>query len=200
MYRIVTLDSNAQVRSPEAEVAEPEPPRALPPEPSRPPAGDTRPEAPDPGPPEAVNASQVFLRGLGDPEFRRQLSDAAPIWDVRRRLSDEIRVYNTQLGGLATADGWAFSTWTNADQSDTRWGVGPGALYLGGVSMPLCGGPVTDASDCGFGLPPGRREEYKKWLEVLTGVQQQQHWADLRDRAEAIRKRRNAERDTFPKR
>jgi hypothetical protein len=115
-------------------------------------------------------------------------TEAAPR-SSQRFTTDDVR-------GATTADPWAFSTWMIEDASGLRWSAGPGRIVLAGVVIPICGGRF-DASDCGSGVPPEKRDQYRGWLEVQTGLARQRTWAQVMDRVRAIRARRDAERDTL---
>jgi hypothetical protein len=93
------------------------------------------------------------------------------------------------------SDPWAFSTWTKTDAAGLRWGAGPGVLYVGGIVVPTCAGRF-DASNCGFGVSPAQRGEYGAWLHLQIGLADQRRWFQIRERGQAIRYRRNAERDS----
>ena len=90
------------------------------------------------------------------------------------------------------ADSAWFAGWT-AEAGEERWGAAPGALRLGQLTLPFCSGPAT-AADCGFGLEPAAREAWLQALELRQGLAEQVRRAVVRERAEAIRERRDAER------
>jgi hypothetical protein len=111
---------------------------------------------------------------------------------VERRLTSElagrIDLWADSLAAALERD--ARSTdWTWTDAEGNRWGVSPGKLHLGSLTLPL---------PFGFGIPPGRFEEYmeRQYIDrelarnALTGVILQT-W---QDRAEAIKRRRDRER------
>jgi hypothetical protein len=81
--------------------------------------------------------------------------------------------------------------WTVKDRNGGRWGVSPGAIHLGGITLPL---PIQ------FSPPPGRRDEMversRRWSEgeaqrALFDVQ-----ASFEDRVRAVRERADAQRDS----
>jgi len=82
------------------------------------------------------------------------------------------------------------------------WGVSPGRLRLGSVTVPVCGGAGADAAECGFGLLPHRRQAYAAWRRAYADISLQARRfdldAELRARALAIRARRDAERSDPP--
>lgn len=80
----------------------------------------------------------------------------------------------------------AATDWTFTDDEGNRWGISPGRLHLGDVSIPL---PFS------FSAPPsvddlGRAD----WDEIRRGAESQAVRESWRERAEAIRERRDAER------
>lgn len=76
--------------------------------------------------------------------------------------------------------------WTFTDEDGNRWGISPGRIHLGDTSIPL---------PFGFSAPPsvddiGRSE----WERIRQGAQREAVRESWRERAEAIRERRDAER------
>jgi hypothetical protein len=79
--------------------------------------------------------------------------------------------------------------WTFTDGRGGRWGVSPGKLHLGDITLPL---PLA------FGTPVGKRDETNQllwqWEEIMRQAGRAEVELSWRERAEAIRKRRDAER------
>jgi len=103
-------------------------------------------------------------------------------------LSDRIVAWYDSLA-LAQAAEDRFTDWTVRDGSGGRWGVADGKIYLGGLTLPL---PIN------FGVPVGKRDEVRQLLWEFDEIERQsqrylieQSW---KERAEAIRKRRDRER------
>jgi hypothetical protein len=156
--------------------------------------GPARPDA-DPATPPVP--AEAFRPRAGDPRLWRELPAGRPDASGGRiQPLRAIDAYNSLRIGLQTADGWAYGTWVDEGDGGARWGAAPGVIFVAGVAIPVCRGR-TDASECGFGLPPIRREEYKRRLQALVEIRRQRHWGEIRDRADSIRKRRNAERDSI---
>jgi hypothetical protein len=90
---------------------------------------------------------------------------------------------------IARASEDRLTDWMFRDGQGGRWGVADGRIYLGDMSLPL---PFD------FGVPVGKRDEYARriWeFDEITRQSQQylidQNW---KERAEAIRQRRDRER------
>ncbi|MFQ5537054.1 MAG: hypothetical protein ACE5GJ_06335 [Gemmatimonadota bacterium] len=83
----------------------------------------------------------------------------------------------------------ALTDWTYTDGEGKRWGVSPGKLHLGDVTLPL---PFE------FGVTPGQRDAAKRraweWEEVRRGAITGELRDSWKERAKAIRERRDRER------
>ncbi len=83
----------------------------------------------------------------------------------------------------------AGTDWTHTDAQGRKWGVSPGKIHLGDITLPL---PFF------LGAPVGRRDEIRdrqwKWDEIQRGAARGAVRDSWKARAEAIRKRRDAER------
>jgi hypothetical protein len=182
-----------------SEAAPPVPPRAPSPGAQTAPPGEPGPGAGAATPTEEEarrrSAAELLRPGAWDPELFGPLDLPA--------LSDEER-YRLQLAGKL--EQWQDSVrqemererravdWTHTDDEGNRWGVSPGRIHLGKITLPL---PFN------FGTPPGRRDEIERraWEteEIMRGSIQGQILETQRDRAREIRARREAERaDTLP--
>lgn len=86
------------------------------------------------------------------------------------------------------------ATW--ATEGARPWGVSPGRVHLGAVTLRTCGG--GDPAGCGFGLLPNRVGAYLSQAGVLAEIGLQGQRVELRrtwaDRARAIRVRRDEAR------
>jgi hypothetical protein len=111
-------------------------------------------------------------------------------------LGAAIAAYNRKMAGVHIPPGGDMNVWTARDGQDHRWGLSPGAIHLGRVTVPLCGGRF-DAANCGFGVPPAFREAYRVQLRVRLEIADQAQRGELLDRARAIRARRDALRDSI---
>jgi hypothetical protein len=88
------------------------------------------------------------------------------------------------------------SVWTATMPDGERWGVSPGRIHLGELTIPVCGGRF-DAGDCGFGVSPDRRERYRSVVGRYLEIRAQGGRAVQEMRARAIRARRDSVRDTL---
>ncbi len=79
--------------------------------------------------------------------------------------------------------------WTYTDEEGRRWGVSPGKIHLGDLTLPL---------PFGFGPPPELREQMQnrvwEWDEIRRGAASAELRQSWKDRNEAIRRRKEAER------
>ncbi len=79
--------------------------------------------------------------------------------------------------------------WTYADSEGRKWGVSPGKLHLGDITIPL---PFA------FGTPPGQRDQVRdrvwEWEQIERGAVTSEILRTLRERDEAIRRRMDAQR------
>ena len=143
------------------------------------------PERPGPA---GTGAADALRAGIGNPLLWRNFRDISP-----RAGSGRIVLSGRPVGGRVSgstpADPWAFDTWTTRDADGRLWGATPGVIHLAGIAIPFCGGRF-DASDCGFGLPPWRRGEYRFFLRALNEIERQAQRAVIRERARAMRERR----------
>jgi hypothetical protein len=107
---------------------------------------------------------------------------------MRARVAASIGAYNDSIGEEAAAAARA-TDWTVTDADGGRWGVSPGKIHLGSVTLPL---PFQLAT------PAGRREEVAGRLANWTAIQQQATIVEgreiVKDRIKAIEQRKAAER------
>jgi len=107
---------------------------------------------------------------------------------VADRLSAWLDSVNAQIAAEE-----ALTDWTVTDGQGGRWGISPGKLHLGDLTLPL---PIN------FGTPVGRRDETRalewQWEEVMRQAARADVEMTWRERSEAIRARRDRERATAP--
>jgi hypothetical protein len=80
--------------------------------------------------------------------------------------------------------------WTYTDDEGNRWGISPGKIHLGSVTLPL---PFSFAGNTGTYEERQDREYID--AELARGAAAAAVWATIRERAEAIRERRDRERE-----
>lgn len=106
------------------------------------------------------------------------------------RLAAGIRSYNDSVAAAAAAEAGA-TDWTVKDKDGGRWGVSPGAIHIGSVTLPL---------PFGFSGPTGRREEtadkMRTYAESNAQAKRMEIEETFESRAKALRKRKDAERDS----
>jgi hypothetical protein len=114
------------------------------------------------------------------PEFSQLTLEQREELLVAGRLTD----WYDSVAATAAADA-AWKDWTFTDGSGGRWGVSPGQLHLGKITIPL---PFA------FDAPPGQRDYMRQWDEMARQGANAQVQQTVRDRMEAIRARRDRER------
>lgn len=180
--------------------ATPEPARPAQPEEVRPVEGPAvqpgRPQVGDEGGPGLVAPGPTAAERL-----RPNLQDArvwAPLDAILNQLTAE-QIQELELSGRIAE--WqdsleaearrqaGLTDWTHTDGQGRRWGVSEGKLHLGDVTLPL---PFS------FGTPVGRRDEVNRraweWDEIQRGSTTGALRDSWKDRAQAIRERRDRER------
>lgn len=98
-------------------------------------------------------------------------------------IAGRLDAWYDSVSAAAAADA-AWTDWTITDADGDRWGISPGQLHLGGLTIPL---PTFEA-------PPGQREYMWQWNEIARQGAQAAVQESVRERLEAIRARRDRER------
>ena len=98
-------------------------------------------------------------------------------------LAGRLQEWQDSVNAVAAAAA-AWTDWTFKDGDGGRWGVSERGLHLGDLTIPL---PQFEA-------PYGQREYMWKWNEIARQGAQAAVQETVRDRMEAIRARRDAER------
>jgi hypothetical protein len=103
-------------------------------------------------------------------------------------LADRISVWLDSVRAAEAAEA-ALTDWTFTDADGGRWGISPGKIHLGDITLPL---PFA------FGTPVGQRDRTNQlvwqWEEIMRQAARAEVELSWRERAEAIRVRRDAER------
>jgi len=113
---------------------------------------------------------------------------------ARARLADRVREINDSIEAERLAAERA-TDWTFTDKDGRRWGISPGKLHLGDVTIPL--------GQSSFTPPPGRRDEFNALVRNWQEVEQQASRAvvtdNIKERVKAIRERKDKEREAKKK-
>lgn len=138
-------------------------------------------------------AERLRVRSDGDirlfaPLANEALGRLSPEQILAAELAWRLRGVNDSLASMEQRRADA-TDWTYTDEDGNRWGVSPGKIHLGSITLPL---PFA------FGINPGRYEEAQEqaWLdaELSRGAASALVWQSLQERARAIRERRDRER------
>lgn len=143
---------------------------------------------------------------VGDPRLWEGVSsalppdpdDVDPMTGVRGRVLGRIGVHDDSAAAEAEA-ARRTTDWTHTDARGRRFGISPGKIHLGRITIPLCSG-IENPADCGLGVSAGRRDEYNDRLQTFREIQWQAGRANLKEQIEAIRARKDAEREAERKR
>ena len=204
--RVYRIDPQLQTYDIEI-VAAPDVPLVLPPRPE-PARLEAPPRAPlqaplVPGPvtaepapaPAEPSAFERLSRGYGNPELYGDVGPL-PLEELterdllRLRLEMLLGMYNDSLAVEAAARTRA-TDWTTRDASGNRWGISPGKIHLGKITLPL---------PFGFSAPPGRREEVaarvRSWYETQSQASRLEAEETFEARVKAMRSRQEAQRDS----
>ena len=175
-------------------------------EPSQPTA-DIQPEVTDLGPP--VPGGIDFdepPRGRRASEALRVRSSDARLWreampelfeltDAERmqlELAGRLEEWTDSVAEVVAAE-LALTDWTTTDDQGRRWGISPGQLHLGDVTLPL---PFYFSGNSWERELASRRAWEDQ--DILKGANVQALRSSWRERAEAIRRRRDRDRDEDP--
>ncbi len=107
---------------------------------------------------------------------------------MKLRLAGKLEEWRDSVAAADAADAEA-TDWTYTDKSGKKWGVSPGELHLGGLTVPL---PFN------FGTTPGNRDAVRtrteEWKDIHRAAAQGAIREGWKERAQAIRQRRDKER------
>ena len=141
-----------------------------------------------PGP----TAAERLRPHLSDPRLWAPLDPDLNELTMEQRLELELagRITEWQDSMSAVAEAQrALTDWTRTDAQGRKWGVSEGKLHLGGLTLPL---PFS------FGTPVGQRDAVARreweWKEIQRGAQTGAMRDSWKERAQAIRERRDKER------
>ena len=143
-------------------------------------------------PPRGRRASEVLRVRSSDARLWRQaMPELFELTDAERmqlELAGRLEEWTDSVAEVVAAE-LALTDWTTTDAQGRRWGVSPGQLHLGDVTLPL---PFY------FRGNSWQREQASRraWedQDILNGANAQAVRASWRERAEAIRRRRDRDR------
>jgi hypothetical protein len=175
-------------------------PTRLPPAPSGPARGPvTAPGAAQPTAPSGAGAGAGAAAGerlrpkdydgrLFDPTMSPLEPTASDHDRAMARIRGKLDAINDSASAVADAARRA-TDWTIKDKNGGRWGVTPGQIHLGSITLPL---PIT------FQAPNMTRQESEKNLQEWSEIQRQADRASARrtfdERVKAIRERKEKEK------
>lgn len=126
---------------------------------------------------------------LWRPPSEEIIAEPTPQEIVQRRIAAQLGEYNDSVAAEAAAAERAMD-WTVKDADGGRWGVSPGAIHLGSITIPI--------GDSHFAVAPGRREEFagrvRTWNELQDQAVREEAKSEFKDRVKAIEERMNRER------
>lgn len=126
---------------------------------------------------------------LWRPPSESVVTEATPQEVVQQRIAAQLGEYNDSVAAEAAAYARSMD-WTVKDEDGGRWGVSPGAIHLGSITIPL--------ADSYFAVAPGRREEFagrvRTWNELQDQAVREEARGTFKDRVRAIEDRMDRER------
>ncbi len=143
-------------------------------------------------PPSPRRASEA-LRVLSSDNrlWREALPEAFELTEVQRmelELAGRIEEWTDSVAAVLAAE-YALTDWTTTDGQGRRWGVSPGQIHLGGLTLPL---PFY------FGGNAWQRDQWalRAWeeMDIINGANTQAVQASWSERSKAIRARRDRNR------
>ena len=161
---------------------------------------DAGPPAPDPfelgeRPRSRRAADELRVRSSDSRLWRPAMPEMFELSDVERmqlELAGRLEEWADSVAEVVAAE-YALTDWTTTDDQGRRWGISPGQLHLGDITIPL---PFN------FGGTAMQREQYARraWedQDILSGTNAQALRSSWRERAEAIRRRQNRSRAPDP--
>lgn len=140
-----------------------------------------------------LTAADRLAPRLVDPRLWRPvvLVPRAPtLADVQARIADAVELLSDSA--LAEAERAVRATdWTVEDEDGGRWGISPGLLHLGKLTLPL---PIA------FPVPitPEEMARESEWYDIQEQAERAMILESFEERVKAIRERRDREREEDP--
>ncbi|HSH45951.1 MAG TPA: hypothetical protein VK966_08850, partial [Longimicrobiales bacterium] len=142
----------------------------------------------DAEPVEQLTAAERLAPRLVDPRLWRPviLPRTPTFADVQARIAEAVGMLSDSA--LAeTERAMAATDWTVEDDDGGRWGISPGKLHLGKLTLPL---PIA--------FPPAMTPEdiasEREWYDIQAQAQRAELLESFEERVKAIRERRERER------
>ncbi len=144
-------------------------------------------------PPGGRRAADVLrVRSSDTRLWREALPEAFELTEAQRmqlELAGKIEEWTDSVA-IALAAEYALTDWTTTDDQGRRWGISPGQLHLGDITLPL---PFYFSGNSIQREQAARRAWEDQ--DILNGTNSQAVRSSWRERAEAIRRRRDRSRD-----
>ena len=190
IVRVVDIEPPDLTAEPPEELPEPTPEIRLEFEDSGPPIPDGVDLDEPPGGRPAAEVLQV--RSSDTRLWRPALPQAFELTEAERmelQLAGRLEEWADSVA-IAVAAEYALTDWTRTDDQGRRWGISPGQLHLGSLTLPL---PFYFSGNSIQREQAARRAWETQ--DILNGTNAQAVRASWRERAEAIRRRQNRDRD-----
>jgi hypothetical protein len=148
------------------------------------------PVAPSRRPEPGSSAAERLRYRMGSAEVWRPQAPLPPAGEpspdevVRGRVASQLQEYNDSVSAEAAARARA-TDWTVKDKDGGRWGVSPGAIHLGSVTLPL---PFE------LSPPPEVAARVRSWSEIQDQAARVETREVFDERVRAIRERAEQER------
>ena len=147
-------------------------------------------------PPGRRRASEVLRVRSSDARlWREAMPELFELTDAERmqlQLAGRLEEWTDSVAEVVAAE-LALTDWTTTDDQGRRWGISPGQLHLGDITLPL---PFYFRGNSWQREVASRRAWEDQ--DILNGANVQALRSSWRERAEAIRRRRDGDRGEDP--
>lgn len=169
-------------------------PAPVPITPPRAPSRETGEQAAVPEPVDPMSVRDRLRYRLTTPQVWRPPTEDVAVEEspqdiVQQRVASQLAVYNDSVAAENAAAARALD-WTKTDADGNRWGISPGKIHLGSITIPV--------GNTQFAVAPGRREEFagrvRTWNEIQDQSVREEARSTFKDRVKAIEERKAKER------